>query len=143
MGMGWQKARDEQVKSYWDSLNDNSYDVVLRDVWLLNNQKADIARYRHSNYEFEVFGVYTPGSDTSEELIESLHDISVFLSDEGFKPHVATKRTDNIRYGSGTDLDGHYALASDMDDGAIDHLEHVISRPLKDLDPLTVRDKNL
>lgn len=143
MGMGWQQARDEQVKLYWDSLDDESYDALLRDVWLLNNQKADIALYMHSNYEFKVFGVYAFEDDTNEELIGSLHDISVFLSEEGFRSHVATKRTDNIRYDSGIELDGNYALANDIDESAIDHLEQVISRPLKDLDPLTVKDKNL
>ena len=102
--MEWERARDYEFKKYTEGLGDSSYDLVFRDLWFKNGRKADLARYRHSNFEFEVFGVY--GVDESPDmLIDSLHDILTYLSDEDFNPRVATKRTDNMRFDEEESID--------------------------------------
>jgi len=102
--MDWEKGRNHEFDKYVEGLEDSSYDVVFRDLWFKNGVKADLARYRHSSFEFEVFGVYEE-DESPDMVIESLHEILTYLSDEGFNPRVATKRTDNIRFDRESNVD--------------------------------------
>lgn len=121
-------GRDWEVLKYISRLPDDSYNAVLRDITFSNGETADLARYRHQGFEWEIFDVYDPSIEREEgaKMIESLRAIVDFLNEAGFDPRVATKRTDNIRNEELVVLEGNYYLDADINDEAVSHLQSVL-----------------
>jgi len=109
------------MEEYVESMENDSFDLVMRDVWFRNCEKADVVRYRQESRHFEVYSLYEPSDDPSKgmEAMNSLRNIGELLSSEGFSYKVATKRTDGFSKRDLEGLDSDVYFSGSADDNTI------------------------
>jgi len=139
--MGWRKVRDWEVAEAVSSLEEDSYDLVGRDIPIKGVEDRNIHFLRYeSNDNFVEARFYY--SDFAQSRNNAYFDLSAArdaLNREGFRYRLSLSSSETARPGYEPQISGSYSLDLSADVEELDaELSGLLDWSLEDLDEIRV-----